>query len=257
MELPSSLAPRRPDSATTKVPRVIYQTFKDRAVPPAMFRAASSWIARNESFAYRYFDDAAMFDFVAAFDCAGFSFASRQLASAIAKIKPGAGKADLFRYLLVYSQGGVYMDIDTYCLTPLQRIIGAEDDLVTGIGGRGDFHQWGLIYAPRHPFLKRAIENAVANILQERFVPGFENSLEGLAGPPCLDLSIKQVLGLPLHSRFTPGVFHVHIEGVKYQTRILPSDFFGGNVGFKYPGYRDDLGAAGVRYWMDEALFEK
>jgi len=260
MEIPRSVPPRQSDLAglaPTKIPRVIYQTFKTALVPDAMFRAASSWIERNPDFAYEFFDDARLYGYVEEFPCAGFPFDNAQLRQAMTKIKPGAGKADLFRYLLLYREGGVYMDIDTVCLTPLSHYVDPDDDVVTGIGGRGDFHQWGLIYGPRHPFLQRAIENAVSNILNERFVPGFTNSLEGIAGPPCLDLSIKQVLGLPLRSRFTAGVFDAAIGEIRYRTRILPRDFFGGHVEFKYSDYRSDLAALGIRYWMDEALFNK
>ena len=112
-----------------------------------------------------------------------------------------------------------------------------------------------MIYSPKHPFLKRAIENAVHNILNKTFVAGFANSLEGIAGPPCLDLSIKQVLGQPAKGRLTPGVYKAQIGEAFYKIKILPADFFGGAVGFKYPNYKADLAQLGIRYWMDEALF--
>jgi hypothetical protein len=255
MQIPVSLPPRKPSAAPSLIPRMLYQTFKSRDVPAGMAKAVNSWIEKNPEFGYRFFDDAAMRDFVERYPCEGFAFDSSVLLRALDTIRPGAGKADLFRYLLIYDRGGVYMDVDSFCLNPLGHFVSADDDVVTGLGGRGDFHQWGLIYSPRHPFLKRTIENAVSNILNRSFAPGFANSLEGIAGPPCLDLSIKQVLNLPLKGRFTPGVYTPSIGGRSYKINILPTDFFGGHVGFKYPGYKNDLSAMGVRYWMDDTLF--
>jgi len=254
-EIPRSRPIRKIDFTKSKIPRTIYQTFKTHRVPAAMLKAASSWIDNNPEFSYKFFDDAEMYDYVKRFACEDFSFTAPELWTAINKIRPGAGKADLFRYLLIYDKGGIYMDIDTVCLKSLSRFVERNDDVVTGIGGRGDFHQWGLIYSPHHPFLKQTIENAVHNILTETFVPGFENSLEGLAGPPCLDWSIKQVLKQPPNSRFLPGIYQQEIDGKSFKVKILPRDFFGGNVGFKYSQYKSDLGQLGVAYWMDEPLF--
>jgi len=190
---------------------MIYQTFETHRVPARMLQAIDSWKANNPEFGYEFFDAVQRLSFASQFCCTDFTFTAQTLMAALRRIKPGAGKADLFRYLLIYERGGVYMDIDTVCLTPLTQYIDALDDVVTGIGIRGDFHQFGLMYAPKHLFLKQAIENAVTNILQGRFVVGFENSMEGLCGPPCLDQSIKQVLGIPQQARFQAGVFQVSI----------------------------------------------
>lgn len=234
---------------------MIYQTFKTNRVPRGMWNAVRTWQDLNPEHGYEFFDDDAMSEFVAGFSCAGFSFESSALIAAFHRIKPGAGKADLFRYLLMYERGGVYVDIDAVCLAPLSTFVAPEDHVVTGIGMRGDFHQFGLIYSKGHPFMKCAIENSVSNIQRRRFVPGFENLLEGISGPPCLDESIKKLLGIPMHARFNPGVFSIEIDGRKYQTKVLPGDLFGGRVGFKYEGYLDELRSMGVRYWLEEDLF--
>lgn len=253
--LPESLAPRVAAAGTPRIPRVIHQTFRTREVPQGMFNAASSWIERNPEHAYEFYDDARMAAFVTGFDCTGFSFGPADLSLAFSRIRPGAGKADLFRYLLVWQHGGAYMDIDTFCIGRLGRFVPGDADVVSGIGGRGDLHQWGLVYAPRHPFLKRVAEMTVANILAPNFVPGFEGSLEGLSGPPCLDAAIKDVLGLATSFRFAPGTFDVQMPSGPSRLHLLDGDYFAGNVGFKYSRYRQDLASLGVDYWMDEALF--
>jgi hypothetical protein len=241
-------------SLPTKIPRMIYQTFKTAQMPSRMGQAVELWKSRNPSFGYQFFDDEQLHAFVAQFPCEGFPFNSQTLIAALNSLRSGAGKADLFRYLLIYERGGVYMDIDTVCLTPIHQYLEANDDLVSGIGERGDLHQWGLMYSPKHPFLRRAIENMVANVLNRRFVRGFEGSLEGIGGPPCLDESIKQVLGIPARTRFEPGVHRLSLSGRTYQHRILAGDRFGGAVAFKYRGYDADLSAVGLKHWEQEPL---
>jgi inositol phosphorylceramide mannosyltransferase catalytic subunit len=238
-----------------KIPFDIYQTFKTNRVPAPMFRAIRSWIENNSEYTYHFYDDDRLFDYVEHdFPCEEFSFTPETLLRAMRTIGPGAGKADLFRYLIIYDRGGVYMDIDTVCLKPLRDYLLAEDEAVTGIGRRGDFHQWGLIYVARHPFMKQTIENTVANIVNRRFVSGYD-SLEGIGGPPCLDASIKQVLGMPPFLMFVPGDYRITCDGKPYRYRIMDGDFFGNNVDFKYREYADDLKKMDVPYWQNVRLF--
>jgi len=253
--LQPSVPPRVAAPGVSRIPRVIHQTCRSRDVPLGMFNAVGSWIERNPEYAHEFYDDARMSDFVAGFDCTGFAFDARDLAAAFARIRPGAGKADLFRYLLVYRVGGVYMDVDTFCVGRLGRFVGPDDDVVSGIGGRGDLHQWGLVYSPQHPFMQQVAELTVANILGANFVAGYEDSLEGLSGPPCLDLAVKEVLGLAPSFRFRPGIFDLDTPSGPTRLRLLDGDCFGGNVGFKYNRYRQDLASLGMDYWMEQALF--
>lgn len=255
LELPA-LLPARVASQPGRIARIIYQTFKSRHVPASMHAAAKSWIDQNPDYEYRFFGDEDIFAYADSFNCSDFPFSSDDLSRAIRSVKPGAGKADLFRYLIIYDQGGAYMDIDTFCLSPLSTFVHPDDEAVSGIGMRGDLHQWGLVYAAHHPFIKRTIENSVSNILSRKFVPGFENTLEGLAGPPCLDLSIKEILGLPQAAVFQAGLYEIDIAGRKWRIRLLAKDLFDGNVGFKYQDYSSDLSKMGMKHWLQESLFD-
>ena len=255
VEIPAHIPARVLSDRQDRIPKVIYQTFKTRFLPPSMQEAVVSWIDRNPDYDYFLFDDDAMFAFVDHVDCSTFSFSRDDLIRAMRRIRPGAGKADLFRYLIIYDRGGVYMDVDTVCMAPLHSFIHPEDDVVSGIGMRGDLHQWGLIYSPRHPFMKRTLENSVSNILEGKFIPMFENTLEGLTGPPCLDVSIKHLLNLQTEAKFQTGLYEIEVEGLKTRIRLLANDLFDGNVGFKYKDYRSDLSKLGMKHWLDESLF--
>lgn len=252
-EIPAHV-PARSSAPKGRIPHRLIQTFETRSVPSAMLGAIQTWLGLNPEYEYACFDAADRLAFIDSFDCADLAITADELRKAYRSVKPGAGKADLFRYVMIFDRGGIYMDIDTVCLRALRELIHPEDDTVSGIGMRGDLHQWGLIYAPRHPFLKRAIENGVRHILTRSFVPGFEGSLEGLAGPPCLDFSIKQLLGLPLAARFQPGLFDVPLDGRNWRIRLYEQDLLGGNVGFN-KDYRPALSSLGFKHWMEDGLF--
>jgi hypothetical protein len=174
-----------------------------------MYEAARSWSRLNPDHEYRFYDDGDILLQLGAFDCAGLGFSAEELRRAYDRIVPGAGKADLFRYLIVYRDGGCYFDVDCTCKRALSAFVREDADLVSGVGERGDLHQWGLVYRPRHPFLRRALELSVRNVLDGRFEPGYEGSLEGLTGPPVLDAAVKGVLGLPARHRFVAGSYEL------------------------------------------------
>lgn len=100
------------------------------------------------------------------------------------KISPeyGAAKADLFRYLLLYSEGGVYLDLKSTTLGPLSAVIKDNDTYILStwenspgeefegvghwekFGVANEFQQWHIICVAKHPFLAAIIEQVVSNI---------------------------------------------------------------------------------------------
>lgn len=85
-------------------------------------------------------------------------------------------KADLFRYVVIFVQGGVYADTDVEPLLPLSTwpelqqadiklVVGIEDDrrVNPGAGTQLDLQlvQWTFAAAPGHPAIKRAIDRIV------------------------------------------------------------------------------------------------
>jgi hypothetical protein len=105
------------------------------------------------------------------------------------KIDPAyyAARADLLRYLICYAEGGVYLDIKSTALRPLDEVIHPDDvfllsqwrelrDLAPGEHSKYPMHpelahvsgseyvQWFLVCAAGHPFLRAVIEEVLARI---------------------------------------------------------------------------------------------
>lgn len=97
----------------------------------------------------------------------------------------GAVKADLFRYLLMYNEGGVYLDIKSSIDKPLDDFLLPSDELILAYWDetkelkgrrqspeepRGILMQWFLIAGPRHPILRELVVQVLRAIDEYNFV---------------------------------------------------------------------------------------
>lgn len=94
----------------------------------------------------------------------------------------GAAKADLFRYLLMYERGGVYLDIKSTTSRPLSEVIKPNDSYIlshwdNGPDGRyagygiwkeygveNEVQQWHIMATPKHPYLSAVIKRVLFNV---------------------------------------------------------------------------------------------
>lgn len=96
----------------------------------------------------------------------------------------GAAKADLFRYLVIYQEGGIYLDIKSSCEKPLDDVIPADCELIlchwdNRPGGQdkqkglhpelsfmaqGEYEQWNIMARKGSPYIKAVIDQVVYRI---------------------------------------------------------------------------------------------
>lgn len=160
------------------IPKVIHQTYFTKALPEAIQKNVDYIRAINPDWEYRLYDDADIDVYI--------QKNYPELFAIFKKINPsyGAAMADFFKYLLLYKEGGVYLDIKSSMVKPLSEIILNDDkyllsywqndegDIMANMGKYidipdrlGEFQQWYLIAVPGHPFLKSVIETVTHNIL--------------------------------------------------------------------------------------------
>lgn len=73
----------------------------------------------------------------------------------------GAMRADIWRYCIIYKEGGMYTDIDTECFVPInQWNISNEYEMIISSGSEGDmnFCQFTFASIPNHPVFKCIID---------------------------------------------------------------------------------------------------
>jgi mannosyltransferase OCH1-like enzyme len=86
------------------IPLNIFQTWHTKLLPPGMKRNIELIKKMNPRFNYQLFDDTDCHDFIRDnFDVS--------VLNAFNKLIPGAYKADLWRYCVLYKLGGIYLDI--------------------------------------------------------------------------------------------------------------------------------------------------
>ena len=140
------------------IPKVIYQTWKTKNVHPSIESIKQSILQENPDYRIELFDDADI-DFWIETNC------ETKVIDAYKKLNVGAAKADLWRYLILYKNGGVYLDMDATIYGSLDKLIEPDDTaLVSREGNKGYFLQWMLIFEKKHPILKETIDQCVHNI---------------------------------------------------------------------------------------------
>lgn len=213
-------APRQYISAQAEgraIPHIIHQTHRSQdGLPPAIRESIAALRARNPGWEYRFYDDKAVVRFIR-------EAYGPDILAYFNRIDPryGAARADLFRYLLMYRVGGVYLDIKSTTRRPLDDIVAHEDRLILaqwphnsrfeGFGrydqefaGKvegGEFQQWHLICPPGHPYLFAVIQAVMRNI--DCYIPRMHGSggyaVLRLTGPIAYTLAVEPLLGLNRH----------------------------------------------------------
>lgn len=162
------------------IPKVIYQTFKNRQLP-LINRLSVQWLKlRNKDYTYEFYDDTRILEFL----LAEYGPETVELYN---KLNIGAAKADFFRYAILYKKGGVYLDMDAYVLGRLDDIIEPDDQALISREKFPDiFVQWALIFEAGHPFLKKTMEVVIQNIREN----AYPHSVHGMTGPTAYSKAI-------------------------------------------------------------------
>jgi len=143
----------------------LFNLYRTRS--PNFSRLVESWNQTNWD--YRFYNDKDVEDFLS-------THFPPEVTEAYEALLPGAFKADLFRYCVLFIHGGVYADVDVLLESKLDTAI--DDDVgfmvpLDAVPGRQSGHQvclWNgfMAAAPGHPFLAAVIE-AVVNNVRNRF----------------------------------------------------------------------------------------
>lgn len=225
------------------IPKILYQTWETRELSPKMAAARATWLEKNPDWTHVLADKDDRRALVESH--------SPEALKAYDRLKIGAFKADLWRYCQLYKTGGVYADIDSVCVVPLDDYLEDEDRFVAAAATAREDGSLGWVVAngllcvrPGHPFLKRVIERGIEEILAGE-VDGFY-----AIGPSGLGISINQVLGREPKAQNRAG----RHDGYRLLEKKGIRFFNEGTCVFlaEYEGYKDDLKDIGAQHWRDE-----
>jgi len=212
------------------IPKIIHQTFYTRDLPEKLVANVDQLRRLNPEWEYRFYDD----NDIAAFIQTHYP---AEVWRYFERIDPsyGAARADLFRYLLMYRMGGVYLDIKSVMTRPIalrdddRLLLSNWPKVSEGFdwGGHyelrhiaaGEYQQWHIVCAPGHPCMKAVIETVLANI------DTYDPSLHGVGK--------KGVLRVTGPIAYTTAIHRIQRE---HPHRVVDIK---DELGFEYNVYRD------------------
>lgn len=153
-----------------KMPRNIFQTWETKHILSEFKKLTESWTNINQKYAYYLFDNDDREKFIKKhFDISVYN--------SYCRIIPGAFKADLWRYCILYIYGGVYVDIDTICIGNIDLFLNEDVEFMTVIDlnnnpsiGTHNLSNGFIASIPKHQILLDCINRIVYNV-ENNIVP--------------------------------------------------------------------------------------
>jgi hypothetical protein len=144
------------------IPKVIIQTYYDKfKIPNKVYENIQKYAPDYKHIIY---DDKECIKFLTEFDkkFQNIKTSNVSLVEKFNSFYSGAHKADFFRYCYLYQHGGVYLDVKTELIKPLNTIITNDDTLYTCIArDKKTIYQGVIAVYPRHPLIGRLINQCI------------------------------------------------------------------------------------------------
>ena len=194
--LPESVTHVRP------IPKIIHMTSKSPCMTAAFRDNIDKWRFTNHSF---YFHDEIAVDRLLAKNWP--EFPHLQLISNC--LVSGAGKADLWRYLVLYEYGGIYTDIDNAPgVLFVENLIADDDDSFFVIESFGVLSQYFMAASPRHPLMYLSVLHTLHRLLEVENI-GMQY-VPFVTGPGALKnafISFMEAKGTKTYHKVRPGSY--------------------------------------------------
>ena len=150
----------------TVIPLNIFQTWHTKKLPTKMQECVRTLQTDNPEFKYYLYDDQ---------DCRKFlqEHYDVNVLYAYDSLVPGAFKADLWRYCVLYKYGGIYLDIKYQCINGFKLMQLTDDEYF--VRDRYDVLNKTAVYnalmvcKAGNPILKRCIDQVVQNVRQRYY----------------------------------------------------------------------------------------
>ncbi|MGH6982000.1 MAG: glycosyltransferase family 32 protein [Stellaceae bacterium] len=182
------------------IPKILHQTWRSADLPPRFARWRQSWLDLHPHWEQRFYDDAAIYRVVAD--------RAPDLLPVFEALERPIARVDLFRYVIVHLDGGLYADMDmepyrasdplldgSGCVLSIEARIGRRYQTLLGYSQPWQIANCIFAAAPGHPFLAALIER----IAQTATAPVRRDAdVEDMTGPRMLT---RLLYGLPAARR--------------------------------------------------------
>ena len=158
--------------SVTKIPKIIIQTGYWQKDNIQAWNTTQSFLDYNPDFLYLFYDN---------LDCISFfqTWCPDDLKYYL-KLRPGAFRADFFRYAFLYQNGGCYFDHKMICRLPINEFIQGDKELVLCADWNYDvsldtienLYNAVIMVTPKHPLLENVLEKCRKNIQDSLYLDG-------------------------------------------------------------------------------------
>lgn len=151
------------------IPLKIFQTWNTKLLPIHMKKNYQLLKKQNPQFEFYLFDDEECFEFIQ-------KYFDTSVTDAFKRLIPGAYKADLWRYCVLYIYGGIYLDMKMKCvgdfrlieLTKQEHYVKDRDSENYKPGTYGVYNAI-MIQTPKNPLMMDCIKKIVQNVDKEEY----------------------------------------------------------------------------------------
>lgn len=213
------------------IPNNIYQCHKSFLYVKYNYQlrnAVSSWLVHTNNFNYYFYSDSMCDSFMR-------NYTSSKIYEAYLKCPLAVMKADLWRYCIIYENGGIYADADTVCLIDPKYLIKFYNNYSLVFALEGNFGlphlfcQWWFAAPKNSPVLKNIIDNIVNKILSTNFQNITDtNFIHKITGPTIFTESIEQYMymnKIPIYKNKYNYLIHTNHLIKVYDPNIFHTKF--------------------------------
>jgi mannosyltransferase OCH1-like enzyme len=228
------------------IPLNLFTTWNTKELPPMMKKNYESLKSSNPEFNHYLYDDN---------DCREFikTHYDADVLTAFDKLVPGAYKADLWRYCILYKKGGIYCDIKFNCVNGFKLIALTEKEYFVRDWFNKRIYNAFMVCKAENPILLKLIQKIVHNT-QTNFYG--ENSLHP-TGPNIFTEYIDKetILGMELFNSTSKN--NMRKNTITYRNQYGDTVILG-----SYDEYRDEQKKfqTGLHYnelWKQRKIYKK
>jgi mannosyltransferase OCH1-like enzyme len=175
------------------IPKIIWQTYKDPfdQLQPYMLDAVNTWKTLNPEYEYRYMDDSQAAQFI-------LEEYGQEWHDLFIELPVGVMRGDLWRYMIIYKYGGVYADLDTECLNPINVWLNEEYEMIVCPETNLHFCQWTFAASAGNPVLKSVLDTIKEKLINPTY--GSPHFVHTHTGPAVWTEGIMKALDIKVNN---------------------------------------------------------
>ena len=196
-----------PETATERIPKLVHQFWDSPELPEAVADVMTWNRGINPDYEFRRFDLRQAWDYL-------IEKGEDRALNAVNLAMDAAGQSDILRLVVLWHEGGVWLDVDDRCVTPFSRFL---DHRMRFIGYQEHFWSVGnnfLAVQPRDPIIRAALEDAI-----EGLTGPLGTSVWLASGPGAISRSLARV-GTDAEGFWQEGIWVMPVH--RMQQLVVP-----------------------------------